>query len=108
VIQELQRLLRAANQLVEEIGVRLKNGDAADDQVRTLVGQTRIISRYIARMGDGLSEDCRREFHQLLVNVQKAVTIGNGWLAQAAGPELAAQALKQKLSRAYGVPTHLN
>lgn len=100
--------LAATNRLVEEIAQRMKRGDAAAELVTRLLAQTKIISRFVARLGDGIPEKCREELSRLHNAVQNAVMVGDRWLAESAGPELAAQTLKRRISRAYGLITHYN
>jgi len=101
-------LLKTATGLVSEITARLDQGDAAEELVGRLITQTTIIERYVARLGDGLSSDCRTEIARLLAGVQDAVRRGNSWLVQADGPELAKQNLQRRVCRAYGLSTRNN
>jgi hypothetical protein len=108
VLQELMLQLRTAFELVSEISARFERGDAAEESVNRLVAQTKIIQRYVARAGDGLSCECRTELANLLAAVQSTLRSGNCWLARAAGPELALQTQRRRLSQAYGLSSRNN
>jgi hypothetical protein len=108
VVQELVVLLKTANELVQEIEVRLQRGDAAQELIKRLATQTTIIERYIARIGEAMTPSCREEIGRLFKRVQKAVEVGNEWLVRADGTELARQNLQRRVSRAYGLPQRNN
>jgi hypothetical protein len=108
VLQELLVLLKAATELVEEIQVRFDRGDAAADLVASLVTQTTLIQRYIARLGAELPNECSLQFAKLIEGVQSAVGGGNTWLSRAAGPELATEVLRQRICKTYGLATRNN
>ena len=101
-------LLKAASSLANEIVARFERGDAAEGLVNRLIAESNVIERYVARLGDGLPVDCRKELERLASAVQNAVNCGNGWLKSAAGPELAAQAQRQRLCQAYGLQIPYN
>ena len=103
VNQELLILLKNANGLVAEIAARLERGDAARESIARLETEIKIIGRYVVRLDRALTEDCRAEIARLEAGVQKAVQIGDRWLANADGPELAAQTLQRRISQAYGL-----
>lgn len=103
MLQELTAILRTTRALVDEIEARFQRGDAASTLVARAVAQTRMIGRYVARIGNDLPDECRIEIAQLLETVDRAVKTGDGWLSEATGPALAAQVLRQRISRAYGV-----
>jgi hypothetical protein len=101
-------LLRSATELISDIQLRFKRGDAAQEQVARLVTQTKLIQKYVARFGGELTSECRARIAMLIQEVQTAVSGGNAWLSRAAGPELAYQVLRQRICKTYGLPTRNN
>jgi hypothetical protein len=101
VLQELREQLAAATELVAEIGLRFKQGDAAEEQVALL--ESRLATLVPLASGTvELPPDLRAEITELLSRVQETVATGDDWLART-GPELATQHARQRLRRAYGV-----
>jgi hypothetical protein len=105
VVKELMFLLKEATALVDDIASRFERGDASEKLIERLIAQTRIVERYVARLGDNVPSHCRMEIAVLLRNVQAAVSKGSNWLARADGPELAQQNLQRRVCRAYGLAT---
>ena len=103
MVQELMAVLNGTTSLVNEITTRMERGDAAEKLVNQLVAQVKIIERYVARLGDGLSNECRLKIAQLLSRVQDAVKNGKNWMAKADGPELAILNLQRRISKTYGL-----
>jgi hypothetical protein len=103
VLQELMVLLTLANSLAEEIAARFARGDAAEALVSRLAAETRIIARYVSRIGNEMTDECRKELARLQKAVEKSVGAGGGWLEKSNGPELAAINLRHRVSRAYGL-----
>ena len=93
----------AATELVAEIGLRFKAGDAADDLLAQLDADLAALTRQAPGTAEELPEDLRTEIARLLSLVQTVVATGDEWLART-GPELASQHVRQRLQRAYGVP----
>lgn len=102
MLQELRNTVAAATQLVAEIGLRFKTGEAADELLARLDATIATLAQQAAGV-ENLPDDLRDEITQLLALVQEAVTTGDDWLART-GPEVASQYVRQRLNRAYGVP----
>jgi hypothetical protein len=101
-------VLKAATELVREIKVRFERGDAARELVSRLVTQTTIIQRYIARLGNDLPKDVTDQIGKLFTDVKAVVECGDNWLSKAAGPELAAEVVRSRVCRTYGLSTRNN
>jgi hypothetical protein len=103
VLQEMRETVAGAASLVAEIGLRFKAGDPADDLVRRLETELATLAQLTSGKAGALPDDLRTEIARLFSLVQETVATGDEWLARI-GPELAAQHVRHRLKRAYGVP----
>lgn len=92
--------MAAATELVAEIGLRFKQGDAAEEQVAQLESRLAAVAQQAGTVE--VPSDLREKIAELLSRVQETVATGDEWLART-GPELATQHARQRLKRAYGV-----
>ena len=99
----MREAVAAATELVAEIGLRFKAGDAADDLLARLESILANLTRQATGPAQQLPDDLRAEIARLLSLVQTGVATGAEWLAQT-GPELASLRVRQRLQRAYGIP----
>jgi hypothetical protein len=87
--------------LVAEIGLRFKQGDSATEPIARLGARLTTLTQLAAEAVD-LPPDVQEGIATLLTRIQETVALGDEWLART-GPELAAQHLRQRLRRVYGV-----
>lgn len=102
VVQELRDATTEAGELLAEIVLRFKAGDAAEELLARLERRLAVL---VPRAADAveLPAELRDEIAELLVQVHEAVAAGTEWL-DAAGPELATQHTRERLRRTYGAP----
>lgn len=105
MLQELRDSLTAATRLVAEIGSRFRRGDSADELLATLAARIADIECFVAPLGPPLPDEVRDECARLLALIETATREGDGWLAGAIGPGLAAQDQTWRVRQAYGLPS---
>lgn len=99
MLQELRDTVADATELIAEIGRRFGAGDPADEQLARLAD---LMNRLSPVPGD-LPDDLRAALTALSARFGETVAAGSAWLAES-GPALAAERIRGRLNRAYGVP----
>jgi hypothetical protein len=99
VLQEVRETVAAATALAAEIGLRFKSGDPADDALARLA---ELLTRLPA-LPHPLPDDLRATLDELSARVASAVGTGSEWLSDS-GTAIAAERVRDRLNRAYGVP----
>ena len=100
----MRAVVTAATELVDEIASRFEHGDPAEELIGRLAVEIAVVERYATQLEGELPPELRAEIARLLARLQTAASGGDDWLAQGIGPELAAQNLRQRVCRAYGLP----
>jgi hypothetical protein len=99
VIQEVRDTVAAATALATEIGLRFKSGDAADGALAELA---ELVAR-VPAVPEPVPDDLRAALDELNTRVTTALRAGGAWLADS-GSAIAAERVRDRLNRAYGVP----
>lgn len=102
VVQELRDATAEVRELLAEIGLRFKAGDAAEELLIRLEQRLAALVSQMSSTAE-LPLEMRDEITELLSRVHEAVAAGTEWL-DATGPELASQNTQVRLRRTYGVP----
>jgi hypothetical protein len=100
VLDELRAAVASASALVEEIGRRFRDGDAAGECLTRLEAELSAVTRRAAEAAP-VPRDVSEQIAALLTRVREVILTGEEWLARA-GPELAARHTRDRLRRAYG------
>ncbi len=96
--------MRAASELVAEIGDRFKAGDAAPERIASLTALIATLELQLARFGT-VPDDLKADIASLLALVQATTTAGGLWLAAVVdGPELANYHMRARVQKVYSVP----
>lgn len=101
MVQEFREAVKAAADLLDEVGARFRLGDPAENLLPALAARMADIELRASLVGPELPLEFRTEIEGLLARLRDVVSSGEGWLTGAGGIELASHHLRQRVRKVY-------